>query len=270
MVYHSSHEKFKDLLNVTSGKVFIVQRYIHNPYLLCNYKFHFRMYTILSGIHPFRAFLYRDGHALFSTKPYTLSKDTLAENFDTFVHLTNWSVNFSKGNKHLSEDKPGIGIGCEWTVKKMLRVIKEANPEFDQKAWWKEVGRICAYTMHSISQWKNVQRIRKFNSAHPRIEVFGCDIIMDDKFKVYLMEANTMVGLQATPERFPDLSCRAKCCGKNGCKYCKGEKNPNAKLVNEVTEKVVNASMDILQLDCEMKNLSKNLMNLHAIFERNL
>jgi len=135
MVYHSSHETFKDLLNYTSGKVFIIQRYVHNPYLLCNYKFHFRMYTILSGIHPFRAFLYRDGHALFSTKPYTLSKDTLGENFDTFVHLTNWSVNFSKGNKHLLEDKPGIGIGCEWTVKKMMQVIKKANPEFDQKAW---------------------------------------------------------------------------------------------------------------------------------------
>jgi len=133
MVYHCNHKMFKDLLKITDGKTFIVQRYVHNPYLISNYKFHFRMYTILSGVHPFRAYLCRDGHALFCTKPYTLDEGSLAENFDTFVHLTNWSVNFSKGNPHLMEDKPGVGIGCEWTVRKMFRVIKKTNPEFDQK-----------------------------------------------------------------------------------------------------------------------------------------
>jgi len=33
------------------------------------------------------------------------------------------------------EDKPGVGVGCEWTVKKMLTEIKKAHPEFDIKAW---------------------------------------------------------------------------------------------------------------------------------------
>jgi len=135
LVYHSSQKMFKDIMKARSGKEFVVQRYIHNPYLLSNYKFHFRMYTILSGLYPFKGYLCRDGHALFSTKAFTLCKNTLAENFDTFIHLTNWSVNHSKGNEHLVEDKPGVGVGCEWTVKKMLTEIKKANPEFDIKAW---------------------------------------------------------------------------------------------------------------------------------------
>jgi len=113
LVYHSGQKMFKDIMKIRKGKEFVVQRYIHNPFLLSNYKFHFRMYTILSGVYPFKCYLYRDGHALFSTKPYTLSKNTLAENFDTFIHLTNWSVNHSKGNEHLAENKPGVGIGCE-------------------------------------------------------------------------------------------------------------------------------------------------------------
>jgi len=89
MVYHSSQKMFKDIVKIRDGKNFVVQKYIHNPFLICKYKFHFRMYTILSGIHPFECYLYRGGHALFSTKAYTLSKSTLAENFDTFIHLTN-------------------------------------------------------------------------------------------------------------------------------------------------------------------------------------
>lgn len=112
-----------------------------------------------------------------------------------------------------------------------------------------------------------MQRQRKLNNAHPRVEVFGCDLLMDDKFKIYLMEANTQVGLLATPDRFPDVSCRAKDCTKNGCNLCKGVEKPNAKAVNEVTERVVNASLDILQLDCEKRNLSKNLINLHEILK---
>jgi len=59
-----------------------------------------------------------------------------------------------------------------------------------------------------------VQRHKRLNSAHPRVEIFGCDLIMDSKFKIFLMEANTMAGLSASPERFPDENCKAKDCSK--------------------------------------------------------
>jgi len=35
--------------------------------------------------------------------------------------------------------------------------------------------------------------------------------------------------------------------------------------VNNVIEKLVNAAMDILQLDCKKKDLSKTLINLHNL-----
>jgi len=147
----------------------------------------------------------------------------------------------------------------------MLREIKKSHSNFNTSAWWKELARICALTMYPISKWKHVQRHKKLNNAHPRVEIFGCDLIMDSKFKIYLLEANTMAGLSRSPERFPDENCKAKDCTKNGCKYCKGVKNPQAREVNSVTEKLVNATMDILQLDCNKKDLSKTLINLHEL-----
>jgi len=88
-VFNSYQESFKKLIAVDKGTEFVVQRYIRNPFLISGYKFHFRMYAILSGIDPFRAYLLRDGHVLFSTKPYTLANSTLGEKFDKFIHLTN-------------------------------------------------------------------------------------------------------------------------------------------------------------------------------------
>jgi len=267
VAYHANQKMFKEILKVKEGKEFVVQRYIHKPFLISKYKFHFRMYTILVGVDPFKAYLFRNGKVLFSTKPFTLRKSTLGENFDVFVHLTNRAVNFCKGNIHLPQRKPGVGVGCEWTVRKMLRVTKKAHPEFDEKGWWKQLSHICAETMYAISKWKHVQRHKKLNKAHPRVGVFGLDLIMDTKFKVFLMEANSQPGLSLSPDRFPDERCEAKICTRMGCKFCKGAKNPQAKHVNSVSQQVVSASLDVLQLDCEKRDMSKTLITLHDIVE---
>lgn len=81
------------------------------------------------------------------------------------------------------------------------------------------------------------------------------------------MEANTQAGLQATPDTFPDESCVAKECDKNGCCSCKGKIKPNAKELNEVTENLVNATLDVLELDCGKRDLGKTLISLHEIVQ---
>jgi len=216
-------------------------------------------------VDPFRAYLYRDAHVLFSTKPYTLDKNTLAGKFDPFVHLTNWSINFTKGNKHLAENKPGIGVGCEWTGGQFLRWAEQNASNFKESVYWNEVSRICAHTMHAITKWNHVRRHRKANDALPRVEAFGLDIMMDENCKVWLMEANSQVGLNPSQRYLPNPKCKAKICDKNGCGRCKGIKNPLAALNNKVPEGVVNACMDIMQFDCKKRDLSKTLISLHDI-----
>jgi len=263
--YESKQKEFVKLINDKSHKEFVVQSYIPNPLLIGGYKFHFRMYTILTGIcEKFEAWMLKDGTALFSTEKYKNTLDTLGNNFDKFIHLTNWSVNYVKGNDRLQEDKDRIGVGCEWPVSKVLKMIKQDRPEFSVEKFWKDMAYICAKTMHVISQWKNVRRHKKINDKHPRFEDFGLDLLMDENFKIWLLEANTQVGLNANAKYFPDPNCKSECKQATGCEKCRNGVNVRYKINNRVMEDVINASLDLMQLDVPQKKI-RCLEPLHPI-----
>eukprot|EP00497_Spongosphaera_streptacantha_P001494 TRINITY_DN2060_c0_g1_i1.p2 TRINITY_DN2060_c0_g1~~TRINITY_DN2060_c0_g1_i1.p2 ORF type:complete len:174 (+),score=49.01 TRINITY_DN2060_c0_g1_i1:27-524(+) len=162
------------------------------------------MYTILTGVlDKFEAFLYKDGTALFSTVPFTMKKSTIGENFDKYIHLTNWSINFTKQNlPRLLDSKPVIGKGCEHPVAAALKMIKKEHPSFSEDKFWEDMTELCAKTMYKIAQWGNIRNNRADNEAHPRFENFGLDVMMDSKFKIWLMEANTEVGLNPANPSF--------------------------------------------------------------------
>jgi len=250
-VYKGSQKEFKTLIDISKQSDFVVQKYIPNSLCIGGYKFHFRMYTVLTGVlDNYEAFLYNDGHALFSTVKYKLDEKNVGDGFDPIMHLTNWSQNFVKGNEYLWEDKDVIGPGCEWAVSRALRAIEKVNPKFSYEKFWKEMIHLCAKTMHSISQWKRVKTLKSENNAHPRFENFGLDVLMDTDCNIYLMEANTEVGLNSSMANFPDEQCTDELCEKNGCTKCyRRGKNVSAKENNKVIWEVVNSTINLMQLD---------------------
>lgn len=49
---------------------FVVQKYIHNPFLIDGLKFDFRIYVLLRSLSPLRIYVYKEGLARFATTPY--------------------------------------------------------------------------------------------------------------------------------------------------------------------------------------------------------
>jgi len=268
--YEAGMDEFKKLLaNSKTGKEFVVQTYVHNPLLVGGFKFHFRMYTILRGVlDKFEAYLYRDGTALFATKPFSMKKSTLGANFDKYMHLTNWSINFTKNNlPRLLENKPVIGKGCEHPVSAVLKMIKKAHPNFSEDKFWEDMTEMCAKTMYKIAQWGNLRAYKADNDAHPRFENFGLDIMMDSNFQIWLMEANTEVGLNPANTHLPDPNC--SCIFKTGCAKCRGHKSPRCKQNNKIMGDVISASVDLLGLDVPWdKRVPSNLIPLHPVANR--
>jgi len=269
-VYESSQQEFKDIIQPSTGKAFVVQKYVPNSLLIGGFKFHFRMYAILTGVlDNFECWLYKGGTGLFSTQEYTNSLSTMGDNFDPYVHLTNWSINFTKGNKRLHRNKPVIGVGCEHPLGPTLKFIKAEYPKFDEDDFWRQMTDVVAKTMYKLAQWKNVKAHSAQNKAHPRFENFGLDLIIDSDFKIWLLEANTQVGLNPATKWFPDENCVDKdkvTCFKTGCDNCRGIRSPRHKENNKVMMEVIDATMNLMRMDTPLsKRVQKCLIPLHTV-----
>ena len=69
----------------------MAQKYLHKPYLIDNLKFDLRIYVLVTGIAPLRAFIYKEGLARFATEEY---QSPMGPNLNNLcMHLTNYAIN---------------------------------------------------------------------------------------------------------------------------------------------------------------------------------
>lgn len=165
---------FQDLHDLTYDCAVVVQKYIIKPFLISGYKFDLRLYAIVTSFHPFRLYIYHEGLVRFSTERFDLSSLD-----NRFSHLTNTSIN-KNGPQYLAE-KESIGIGCKWTLSKLRHYLHKHN--IDDRLLWHRITSIIIITL--LSQ---VQEIPS-NSSNC-FELFGFDILIDEKLKPWLLEVN--------------------------------------------------------------------------------
>ena len=141
-VYDIRMPEFKEVLkrDCDRRRNFVLQRYIENPLLIGGYKFHIRVFLLLTEINPPCGYIHRGGQVhvqfftssltlclqvLFSTKKYSREHSTMGVNFDKYAHLTNWSLHALPNNyDRLLANKDVIGVGCEWRFNRLIKHLK--------------------------------------------------------------------------------------------------------------------------------------------------
>jgi hypothetical protein len=73
------------------GDDMVIQRYLDDPLLVDGLKFDLRVYVVITGTNPVKAFVCSEGLARFCTEPYEKPTKDNFKNF--FMHLTNYSIN---------------------------------------------------------------------------------------------------------------------------------------------------------------------------------
>lgn len=86
----------KDPTDVDHTENCVAQKYITNPFLIDDLKFDIRLYVLLYGVNPLRAFLFKDGLVRLATEPYVKPSDDNIDNL--FMHLTNYAINKNNDN----------------------------------------------------------------------------------------------------------------------------------------------------------------------------
>jgi len=197
-VYKAGSEAFSDVILKRKGTL-AVQQYMHNPYLFAGlFKFHFRCYMVISNVKPLRAYLWQNAQIQFATHAFNLEE--IESKFNKFCHITNYKVNNQKNNsKKVWENKPGIGIGTEWSFKRFADYMLQECPQFCREKFWKDLTAIAQVTARKITESKWVQKaLNKTSFSTNHFEIYGLDILMDEDCNLAMTEANTTPGLDDT------------------------------------------------------------------------
>ena len=96
---------------------------MHKPYLIDNLKFDLRIYVLITGINPLRAFIYKEGLARFATEEYI---SPLGSNLNNLcMHLTNYAINKDNGGFIFNSDPDKDNVGHKRSLTAVLKIFDE-------------------------------------------------------------------------------------------------------------------------------------------------
>jgi len=163
-----------------NGENVIMQQYIANPMLINGYKFDLRFYVLVRSIDPLCIYIYEDGLVRFATALYIENK----ENYGNIsAHLTNFSVNRESNSFMVTNDVSKDGMGSKWSHKPFWPYIESIGlVSADIK---KKIHDIIV-SVFLIARGEMIKQ----NNHRRSFELFGVDILLDDKGNPYILEIN--------------------------------------------------------------------------------
>ena len=161
-----------------SERTYILQKYIDYPLLVHKRKFDFRCYGLLTSINgQVKGYCYQDGYVRTSSREYSL--DDLS---DLHVHLTNDAV------QQKDEDYGKFESGNKMSLQDFTKVINGQQPNLDfdfLRDIFPQIQKLIADTFKAA--FHKIDPTRLSNS----FELFGYDFMLDEDFRLYLIEVNT-------------------------------------------------------------------------------
>ncbi|XP_044024922.1 probable tubulin polyglutamylase TTLL2 [Siniperca chuatsi] len=164
---------FEDIKDLVYDCSVIVQRYISNPLLISGYKFDLRIYVCVKSFNPLTVYMHQEGLVRFATEKYNLSSL-----HNLYSHLTNTSIN--KFGPFYKTEKERVGQGCKWTMSKFRYFLH--SQDINELLLWQRINNIVTLTLLTIAP--------SVPSCPNCVELLGFDILIDVKFKPWLLEVN--------------------------------------------------------------------------------
>ena len=169
----------RDLRELVYDCSSVIQRYVKNPLLVGGYKFDLRIYVLVTSVHPLRVHLFEDGLCRFGTVPYE------AHHSNVYAHLTNFAIN--KNSPTYDTCKEVIGPHNKWTLRRLGEYLRSSGVPMEEV-----MIKVKALVVLSLI---NLPAIVPKSSSPTCFELFGFDVILDEKLKPWLLEVNTSPAL---------------------------------------------------------------------------
>lgn len=155
------------ILNAANEKYKIVQEYIHNPFLVNNYKLNIRIFLLIISKNGNKYFyIYKNGKCLYTANKY---KPGLDLNSNITSYFSNNDI-YKKNPFCLNE----------------LKYYMESNNINYKSIWFKIKSNVKKLT---LAIQPHICNMKKLNYA-TTFQLFGLDVILDDKLHPYILEIN--------------------------------------------------------------------------------
>ena len=167
--------------STTDGKgrkrTHIVQKYLEKPLLVHKRKFDIRCYGLLTCFNGhIQGYFYHDGYLRTSSKEFSLKTPS-----NRYIHLTNDAV------QKKSDDYGKFESGNKLSYPDFQKYLQTAYPS-TVDFWthiWPQIRRLMTETFRAAAHHLDPHRRRH------TFEVLGYDFMVDEQFKVWLIEVNT-------------------------------------------------------------------------------
>ena len=157
----------------------ILQKYLEKPLLYQGRKFDIRIWILIIGGQENFVYIFKQGHLKATCAEFDINSSS------PFIHLTNYSV--QKHNVDFSKKE----IGNEISYQDFQDELDKKNTG---KNFLKDIYPKIVYIIRlAVGSGKsNINHLKRNNC----FEIFGCDFILDEKYKPYLLEINMNPGLE--------------------------------------------------------------------------
>ncbi|XP_062390965.1 tubulin polyglutamylase TTLL4 isoform X2 [Sardina pilchardus] len=169
----------------------LVQKYIHKPYLISGNKFDLRIYVYVTSYDPLRIYIYNDGLVRFASCKYSSSMKSLG---NKFMHLTNYSVN-KKNSEYQSNSDDKACQGHKWALKALWQYL--GTKGVNTTVIWEKIKDIVIKTIIASESYINTLVKMHLRSPYSCHELFGFDIMLDEKLKPWVLEVNISPSLHS-------------------------------------------------------------------------
>lgn len=180
----------------------LITKYIQNPHLINNKKYDLRLYLLITGYSPLKIYLYQEGLVRFASEDYDLNSSNMS---NRYIHLTNYSVNKNSLKYNINVEIDGEN-GSKWSLSTLRHYFKENNLKFEPV--WEKIKDIMIKTILTVTD-EAIPCIKSFNvTSNNLFELYGVDILLDDKLNPWLMECNLNPSLNCDTDL--DLKIKSK------------------------------------------------------------
>ncbi|UVC54716.1 hypothetical protein MACJ_003686 [Theileria orientalis] len=176
---------------------YTAQEYIARPLLMNGKKFDIRVYLLLIG--ETKAFIYKNSLVRVCTEEYSYPSKYNSGN--TFIHLTNYSINKSNISNYHRGD-----LNDERNNKQLLFPVLDNLEDvgYDKQDIWNQIVNICSLvcgTMNPeihLNSRLSTSKSKKLRRMPSHFQILGLDVILDSYGKAWLLEVNSCPSLKTS------------------------------------------------------------------------